>query len=92
MVTLLIGLNATAIATPSLIIAEEFHVTERSFQHSFWPVTAWNTAAAIGPMIGLPLMENFGFKGGYLVSIPRTTTMRDGYLLSCSSHISYSLS
>jgi hypothetical protein len=66
-VTLLVGLNATAITTPSLAIAEKFHVSDEKFPHSFWPVTAWNTAAALGPMLGLPLMENFGVRAGYLV-------------------------
>ena len=67
LVTLLVGLNATAITTPGLIIAEDFHVSDDKFPHSFWPVTAWNTAAAFGPMLGLPLMENFGNRVGYLV-------------------------
>lgn len=67
LVTLLVGLNATAITTPGLAIAEEFHVSDEKFPHSFWPVTAWNTAAAFGPMLGLPLMENFGIRVGYLV-------------------------
>ena len=67
LVTLLVGLNATAITTSGLIIAENFYVSDDNFPHSFWPVTAWNTAAAFGPMLGLPLMENFGSQVGYLV-------------------------
>ncbi|KAL8795512.1 MAG: hypothetical protein Q9182_007524 [Xanthomendoza sp. 2 TL-2023] len=65
-VVLLIGLNATSVTTPSLVIAAEFHVSDEHFTHSFWPVTVWNTGAAIGPMVGLPLLENFGLKNGYL--------------------------
>lgn len=66
-VTLLVGLNATAIATPAHQIAESFHVSDSSFPHSFWPITVWNTGAALGPMVGLPLLENFGNRSGYLV-------------------------
>lgn len=69
-VTLLVGLNATSVTTPALIIAERFHVSESAFPHSYWPVTVWNTGAAIGPMIGMPLLENFGIQKGYLVNAP----------------------
>lgn len=65
--TLLVGLNATATTTPSIVIAERFHVSDLKFPHSYWPVTVWNTAAAFGPMVGLPLLESFGIKEGYLV-------------------------
>ncbi|CAO1604865.1 hypothetical protein XANCAGTX0491_008406 [Xanthoria calcicola] len=66
-VILLVGLNATSVTTPSLIIAEDFHVADTAFPHSFWPVTVWNTGAAIGPMIGMPVLENFGIRRGYLI-------------------------
>lgn len=75
-VTLLIGLNATSITTPSLVIAEKFHVSDHHFPHSFWPVTVWNTGAAIGPMVGLPLLENFGIRTGYLVHGHQTSHAR----------------
>lgn len=74
-VILLVGLNATSVTTPSLIIAEDFHVADTAFPHSFWPVTVWNTGAAIGPMIGMPVLENFGIRRGYLV-----------YLSTCIHH------
>lgn len=66
-VTLLVGLNATAVTTPGIVIAERFHVSDADFPHSYWPVTVWNTAAAFVPMLGLPLFENFGIREGYLV-------------------------
>ncbi|KAL8851805.1 MAG: hypothetical protein Q9221_003319 [Calogaya cf. arnoldii] len=66
-IILLAGLNATSVATPSLIIGEHFHVADTAFPHSFWPVTVWNTGAAIGPMIGMPLLENFGIRKGYMI-------------------------
>ncbi|KAI4117748.1 MAG: hypothetical protein LQ345_002077 [Seirophora villosa] len=65
-VTLLVGLNATAVTTPGIVIAESFHVSDADFPHSYWPVTVWNTAAAFVPMLGLPLLENFGIREGYL--------------------------
>ena len=68
-VTMTVGLNATSITTPSKIIAEHFHVSDEGFTKSFWPVTTWNTGAALGPMVGLPLLENFGVRNGYLVYI-----------------------
>ncbi|KAI4189592.1 MAG: hypothetical protein LQ346_005092 [Caloplaca aetnensis] len=65
--TLLIGINASSVTTPASMIAERFHVTESAFPHSFWPVTIWNTGAAFGPMVGLPLLENFGIQRGYML-------------------------
>ncbi|KAL8710238.1 MAG: hypothetical protein Q9220_005169 [cf. Caloplaca sp. 1 TL-2023] len=65
-VTFLIGMNATAPTTPSRAIAEQFHLNDATFPNSYWPVTVWNTAAAFGPMIGLPLLENFGIRNGFL--------------------------
>lgn len=65
---LFIGLNSTSVATPSLIIAEQFHVHDSIFPHSYWPVTVWNTGAALGLMVGLLLLENFGIRKGYFVS------------------------
>ncbi|KAL8787171.1 MAG: hypothetical protein Q9213_002387 [Squamulea squamosa] len=66
-VIVLVGLNATSVATPSLIIAKQFHVTDTAFPHSYWPVTVWTTSAAIAPMVGLPLLENFGVRTGYML-------------------------
>ncbi|KAL8770086.1 MAG: hypothetical protein Q9209_004124 [Squamulea sp. 1 TL-2023] len=67
LIIFLVGLNATSVATPSLIIAEHFHISDTAFPHSYWPVTVWNTGAAIGPMVGLPLLENFGVRKGYMI-------------------------
>ncbi|KAL8893849.1 MAG: hypothetical protein Q9192_004861 [Flavoplaca navasiana] len=66
-VILLVGLNATSVTTTGLVIAEHFHVADTSFPHSFWPVTVWNTGAAIGPMVGMPILENFGIRKGYML-------------------------
>ena len=63
------GINATAIATPGREIAVTFKVSDDNFPNSFWPITAWTMGAAFGPMIGMPLLENFGTRKGYLVHI-----------------------
>ncbi|KAL8804991.1 MAG: hypothetical protein Q9200_005596 [Gallowayella weberi] len=75
LVALLIGLNATSVTTPSLVIAKEFHVSDHHFTHSYWPVIVWNTGAAFGPMVILPLLENFGLKNGYLALAPNFATL-----------------
>lgn len=69
-VTFIVGLNATATTTPGHAIAERFRVSDNKFPNSFWPVTVWNTGAAIGSVVGLPLLENFGSRNGYLVIFP----------------------
>lgn len=69
-VTLLTGINTTSIATPSQDITTEFHVSDAGFPNSVWLVTVWNIGSAFGPMVGLPLLENFGIRNGYLVNEP----------------------
>ena len=66
LVTLLVGLNAT---TPGKNITQTFNIDDNGFPNSFWPTTVWVTGTAIGPKVGLPLLENFGVRNGYLVSI-----------------------
>ena len=67
--SLLVGLNATAIITASHEIAEQFPLNDYTFQNSFWPVTVWNTATALGPIVEFSLLENFGMRTGYLVRV-----------------------
>ena len=64
-VTLLVGLNAT---TPGKDITQTFNIDDSGFPNSFWPTTVRVTGTAIGPMVGLPLLEIFGVRNGYLVS------------------------
>ena len=72
LVTMLVGLNSTAIATPGMEIANQFKIDtgNPNLDNTVWPITAWNTGAAIGPMIGIPFLEAYGIKTGYLVSDP----------------------
>jgi hypothetical protein len=60
-------MNSTAITTASDPIAKEFHINNRQFEYAFFLVTAWNAAAAVMPMLTLPLMETYGMRIGYLV-------------------------
>ena len=90
-VTLLVGLNATAVATPGHDIAVQFNVTDAPFPNSFWPVTVWTMAGALGPMILLPLFENFGTRTGYLVRLIHlgrwSWTLIDPCRIDCICHL-----
>ncbi|KAK3613426.1 hypothetical protein LTR56_024104 [Elasticomyces elasticus] len=67
--TFLVGLNATGYTGAGLAIAEHFNIkSDTSFDHSFWPVTAWNAGATIVPMVLLPVGEAFGIRPVYLTS------------------------
>ena len=70
LVTLLVGMNSTAVATPGTVIANQFDVntSNPNLDNTVWLITAWNTGAAIGPMVGIPFLEAVGTKNGYLVS------------------------
>ena len=69
LVTLLVGINSTVIATPGTTIARHFNVdtSNANIDNTVWPIAAWNTGAAFGPMIGIPLLEAFGMRNGYFV-------------------------
>ncbi|EON62309.1 hypothetical protein W97_01530 [Coniosporium apollinis CBS 100218] len=67
-ITLIVGINATAIASAAEEINHEFGVSDEHFPHSYWPVCSWNVGAALVPLVALPLMENFGVRTGYLAS------------------------
>ena len=72
LVTFLVGLNSTVIATPGPTIAQQFGIDTKNpdLDNVVWPITAWNTGAALGPLICIPLLETLGMRRGYLV---RTT-------------------
>ena len=69
LVTILVGLNSTVIATPGPTIVQEFNigVENPDLDNAVWPITAWNTGAALGPMIIIPLLEALGMRYGCLV-------------------------
>jgi len=62
------GINATAILTPAATIGQQFGFNDEDFPTSYWTVTAWTMGGAAGPMVGLPLLEEFGMRKGYLIS------------------------
>ena len=68
--TFLVGINSTSITAASQLINRRFNISDEGFPHSVWPVTAWNTGAAIAPMLALPVMEEYGMRVGYLVRGP----------------------
>lgn len=67
-VTFIVGLNATSITTAADVLTEEFNLqTGGDLEVNFFAVTAWNAAAAIVPLVTLPLMDTYGVRYGYLV-------------------------
>lgn len=66
-VTFVVGLNATSLTTASKALSSEFHLSNAIIEDTFLPSTAWNAAAAVVPMITLPLMDTYGVRIGYVV-------------------------
>lgn len=66
--TFIVQINGTMMTSAAEQINESFHVSDESFPHSYWPVLSWNLGGAAAPLLGLPLMENFGVRWSYLVS------------------------
>lgn len=67
LMTFVVQINGTMMTSAAVQINESFHVSDEAFPHSYWPVLSWNLGGAAAPMIGLPLMENFGVRWTYLV-------------------------
>jgi hypothetical protein len=65
--TFVVQINGTMMTSAAEQINESFRVTDVTFPHSYWPVLSWNLGGAAGPLLGLPLMENFGVRWTYLV-------------------------
>lgn len=65
--TFVTGMNATAITTAGAVISEEFDLSDSYFEYNFFAVTGWNAAAAVVPLVTLPVMETYGMRIGYLV-------------------------
>ena len=65
--TFVVQINGTMMTSAAEQINESFHVSDEAFPHSYWPVLSWNLGGAAGPLLGLPLMENFGVRWTYLV-------------------------
>jgi hypothetical protein len=67
--TFVVQINGTMMTSAAEQINESFHISDEAFPHSYWPVMSWNLGGAAAPLLGLPLMENFGVRWSYLVSI-----------------------
>ena len=65
--TFVVQINGTMMTSAWEQINESFHISDEVFPHSYWPVLSWNLGGAAAPLIGLPLMENFGVRWSYLV-------------------------
>lgn len=64
--TFIVQINGTMMTSAAEQINESFHVSDEVFPHSYWPVLSWNLGGAAAPLVGLPLMENFGVRYTYL--------------------------
>ncbi|KAJ8116336.1 hypothetical protein OPT61_g2205 [Boeremia exigua] len=64
--TFIVQINGTMMTSAAEQINESFHISDEVFPHSYWPVLSWNLGGAAAPLIGLPLMENFGVRYTYL--------------------------
>jgi len=84
--TLLFQLNGTSITVAATEINEAFGISDASFPNSYWPVTSWTLGGATFILIILPLMEDFGLKNSYIVSMP------NGSFISKSDQIRLRLS
>lgn len=90
-VTFIVGLNATSITTASDAISARFHLSNDPVEISFFPSMAWNLAAAVVPLVTLPLMDTFGVRNGYIVRFVRRAASSIADASSCR-HILFSLS
>ncbi|KAK5002165.1 hypothetical protein LTR28_011754 [Elasticomyces elasticus] len=68
--TLTVCINGTAMTVAAEQINEEFGISDATFPNSYWPVTSWSVGGALFLMVGLPLMEDFGVRRGFLVRCP----------------------
>lgn len=67
--TFIVQINGTMMTSAAEQINESFHISDENFPHSYWPVMSWNLGGAAAPLLGLPLMENYGVRWSYLVCI-----------------------
>ena len=65
--TFIIQLNGTMMTSAAEQINERFYISDEHFPHSYWPVLSWSLGGAAAPLLGLPLMENFGVRWSYVV-------------------------
>lgn len=64
--TFLVQVSGTMLTSAALQINASFNISDEAFPHSYWPVLSWNLGGAAAPLLGLPMMENFGVRWSYL--------------------------
>ncbi|EMD94556.1 hypothetical protein COCC4DRAFT_152745 [Bipolaris maydis ATCC 48331] len=65
--TFVVQVSGTMLTSAAPQINSSFNVSDEVFPHSYWPVLSWNLGGAAAPLLGLPLMENFGVRWSYLI-------------------------
>ncbi|XP_014551799.1 hypothetical protein COCVIDRAFT_111968 [Bipolaris victoriae FI3] len=65
--TFLVQVSGTMLTSAAPQINTSFAISDEAFPHSYWPVLSWNLGGAAAPLIGLPLMENFGVRWSYMI-------------------------
>ncbi|KAF1830434.1 MFS general substrate transporter [Decorospora gaudefroyi] len=64
--TFVVQVSGTMLTSAAEQINTSFSISDAAFPHSYWPVLSWNLGGAAAPLLGLPLMENFGVRWSYL--------------------------
>lgn len=59
-------INGAIITVAHLEIDAEFNIDESVFPHSYWPVTSWAFGGALGSLVLLPIMEDFGIRSTFI--------------------------
>jgi MFS family permease len=67
--TFVVQISGTMLTSAAEQINESFNISDEEFPHSYWPVLSWNLGGAAAPLFALPLMEHFGVRWSYLVSV-----------------------
>ncbi|KAL7777640.1 hypothetical protein CFE70_004307 [Pyrenophora teres f. teres 0-1] len=73
--TFVVQVSGTMFTSAAEQINASFNVSDEKFPHSYWPVLSWNLGGAAAPMLGLPLMENFGVRWSYLALAQNFATL-----------------
>lgn len=61
-------MNGTIISVAHKAINEDFHISDTTYPHSYWPITSWGIGAALFPLVLFPVMEDFGIRPVFLVT------------------------
>ena len=66
--TFISSMNGTIISVAHKAINKEFHISDATFPHSYWPITSWGIGGALFPLVLFPVMEDFGIRTVFLVT------------------------